>query len=56
MIDLLAARSPRRCSSSRACGRSTTPEPASSWRSDPKKALQGFASDVLGDDRVLSLA
>ena len=38
-----AARSPRRCSSSRACARCTTRAPAYSSRVGPKRALQGFA-------------
>ena len=50
------ARSPRRCSSSRACARSTTQGARVFVEVGPKHALQGFASDVLGDDDVLSLA
>ena len=44
------ARSPRRCSSSRACRRSTTPGARVFVEVGPKRALQGFAADVLGDD------
>ena len=45
-----AARSPRRCSSSRVCARSTTQGARVFVETGPKRALWGFAADVLGDD------
>ena len=50
-----AARSPRPCSSSTACTRSGTQGARVFVETGPKRALQGFASDVLGDDDALNL-
>ena len=57
MLDILAARSPRRSSSSRACGTLYEAGARVFVEVGPKRALAGFAEDVLGSehDDVLAL-